>query len=159
CPPCRTTVRQRRGPSSSSGSWASSIPNSDCRSRSEKYQGRKSARGVVRPGTTTANDGRVGRLPLLARLAALGQHAGRSAGMRPAGGRALPPTAGVVARFPRGPAFGGFAAHPAFGAGFAGADFHLFGFPDRADGRPALARHAPPLARRQGDLGPFPFAS
>src|SRR5438552_491874 len=51
----------------------------------------------MRPGPAAADDGGVGRLPLLAGLAALGQHAGRAARV-PAAGRPALAAEDLVAR-------------------------------------------------------------
>src|SRR5205807_1412298 len=113
---------------------------------------------VVRARPAAPDDGGVGRLALLAGLAALGQHAGGAARVAAAGGAALAAAHRVADRVHRRAAVVRLAAHPALAAGLAQADVHVVGVADHADGRPALRRHAADLARRQRDLRPGPLA-
>src|SRR5262249_46035374 len=115
-------------------------------------------RRVVRAGAAAADDGRVGRLPLLAGLAALGQHARRAARVAAAGGAPLAAAHRVADRVHRGAAVVRLAAHPALAAGLAQADVHVVGVADGADRRPARRADASHLARRQRDLRPLPLA-
>src|SRR5262245_22453031 len=113
---------------------------------------------VVRAGTATTNDRRVGRLPLIACLAALGQHAGRTARMTPAGSAALAATHRVTHRVHRRAAVVRLATQPALAARLAEADVHVVGVADGADGRPARRADAAHLARWQRDLRPLPLS-
>src|SRR5262249_20810532 len=115
-------------------------------------------RGVVRPRAAPADDGGVGRLPLLSGLAALGQHAGRAARVAAAGGAALAPAHWVADRVLGHAALVGLTAQPTLAAGLAQADAHVVGVADAADRRPALGADPAHLARRQRDLGPLAFA-
>src|SRR5437588_10588893 len=95
------------------------------------------------PGPAPPDDGRVGRLALLARLAPLRQNPGRAARVTAAGGAALAAAHRVADRVHRGAAVVRLAAHPPLAARLAKADVHVLGVADRADGGPALRRHAP----------------
>src|SRR5262245_47404175 len=68
---------------------------------------------VVRAGATPANDGFVGRLALLARLASLGQNAGRAARIAAAGRAPFAATHGMTHRVHGGAAIVGSASLPA----------------------------------------------
>src|SRR5262245_56411825 len=115
--------------------------------------------GVVRAGTAAANDRLVRRLPLLTRLAALGQNARRSARVPAAGGAAFAAAHRVADRVLRRAAVVRLAAHPALAARLAQGDVHVIGVADDADGRPAIHVHAAHFARRQRHLRPAPFAA
>src|SRR4051812_24411818 len=82
---------------------------------------------VMRPRTTPANDRRVRRLPLLARLAALGEHARRTARMPAARGPAFAATHRVADRVHRRATRMRLAPHPALAARLAEADVHMVG--------------------------------
>src|SRR5207248_217758 len=113
---------------------------------------------VVRTGPAAADDGRVRRLPLFPRLAALGEHAGRAARVPAAGGAALAAAHRVADRVHRGAAVVRLAAHVPLAARLAEADVHVLGVADAADGRPALRADAAHFPRRQRDLCPLALA-
>src|SRR5205085_245892 len=96
--------------------------------------------------------------PLLPRLAALGEDAGRAARVAAAGGAALAAAHRVADRVHAGAAVVRLAAHPALAAGLAQADVHVVGVADRPDRRPARRADAPHLAGRQRDLRPLALA-
>src|SRR5262245_23078168 len=112
----------------------------------------------MRTRPATPDDGRVRRLPLLARLAALGQHARRRAGVTTARGAALATAHRVADRVHGRAAVVRLAAHVPLASGLAQADVHVLGVADGADRRPALARDAAHLARGQRDLRPLALA-
>src|SRR5690242_10917163 len=147
--PCRSTFRSSRG--STCGPFFS-----------ERLIARvphiRLARGVPRASPTAADDRLVGRLPLLAGLAALGQHAGRAARVPAAGGPALAAAHRVADRVHRHAAVVRLAALPALAPGLAQTDGHVFGVGDRADRGPAVGADAADLAGRQRDLRPVGLA-
>src|SRR6516165_7361151 len=108
----------------------------------------------MRPGVTLANNGRIRWLPLLAGLAALGQHASWTAWMPPAPSSPFAAAHRVRHRVLRSAPIVRLAAKPALAPGFAQADVHVVGIADHADGRPAIGRHAPDFAGRQRYLRP-----
>src|SRR5688500_12945337 len=85
------------------------------------------------PGLAPPDDRGVARLALVARLAALGQHAGRAARVPAAGGAALTAAHRVIDRVHRRAAVVRLAAHVPLAAGLAQRDVHVFGVADRAD--------------------------
>src|SRR5262245_11914957 len=113
---------------------------------------------VVRAGPPTADDGRVRGLPLFARLAALGEHAGGAARVAAARGAALAAAHRVADRVPRRAAVVRLAAQPALAARLAQADVHVVGVADRADGGATRRTDAAHLAGGQGHLRPAALA-
>src|SRR5207245_9686431 len=99
-------------------------------------------------GPPPPDDGGVGRLALLAGLAALGQHAGRAAGVAAAGGPALAAAHRVADRVHRRAAVVRPAPHPALAARLAQADVHVVRVAHHADGGPALRADAADFAGR-----------
>src|SRR5947209_18932252 len=104
------------------------------------------------------HDGRVRRLPLLARLAALGQYARRASGMATPCGAALAASHGMADRVLRCAALVRLAALPAFAARLAQAQVHVFGIADHADRRPALRADATYFPGGHRQLRPLPLA-
>src|SRR5947209_5652257 len=113
---------------------------------------------IVRTRPATTDDGGIGRLPLFAGLAALGQDAGRATRVSSARSTALAAAHRVADWVHRGAAVVRLAAHPTLASGFAEADVHVLGVADRPDGRPAGGANAAHLTRRQRDLRPSAFA-
>src|SRR5262249_9713109 len=111
-------------------------------------------RSVVRPRPAPAEDRRVGRLAFLAGLAALGEHAGRTARVPTARGPALATPHRVAHRVHGRAPVVRLAPQPPFPPRLAEADVHVLGVADGADGRPALRADAPDLAGGKSDLGP-----
>src|SRR5262249_38299429 len=99
----------------------------------------------------------VRRLAALAGLAALRQHAGRTARMAAALAAALAAAHRMIDRVLRRAAIVRLAAHPAATAGLAEPNVHVVRVADHADRRPAIGAHAADLARRQRDLRPVSF--
>src|SRR5262245_21255515 len=90
----------------------------------------------ARPPPT--DDGSVGRFPLLACLAAFGEHSGRATRMAAARRPTLAPTHRVRDRVHGGTAIVRLTAEPALPASFSQADVHVLGIANRSDCGPAL---------------------
>src|ERR1700722_1081060 len=96
----------------------------------------------MRTRPATANDRRIRRLPLLACLAALGEHAGRTARMATALATTFAATHRMIDRVLRSSAIVRLAAHPALATRLAKADVHVLGVADRANCCPAFVTDA-----------------
>src|SRR3954454_14767872 len=108
-------------------------------------------------GLAPPDDRRVARLALVARLAALGEHATRAARVPPARGAALAAAHRVIDRVHRRAAVVRLAAHVPLAAGLAERHVHVLGVADDADGTAALAADAADLAGGQRELRPLAF--
>ncbi len=95
-------------------------------------------RSIVRSRPSPAEDGGVRRFPPLACLAALGQDAGGTTRMAPAGSSALASPHGMRNRIHRSAAIVRLAPEPALAPRLAETDIHVLGVADGADGRPAF---------------------
>src|SRR5258708_7011547 len=111
----------------------------------------------MRAGTTAADDRSVGRFPLLARLAALRQHASRTTGMSAARGTSFAAAHRVADRVHRRAAVVWFPPKPTLAARLANADVHVVRIANYADGGAALGTDAAHFAGRQRDLRPVAF--
>src|SRR5262249_39719038 len=115
-------------------------------------------RGIPRAGLAATDDRRIRWLPLLPRLAGLGEYAGRRARVPATGRPAFAAAHRVAHRVHRHAAIVRLAAHPSLAAGLAEVDVHVLGVGDRADRCPAVGVHAADFAGRQRQLGPVLLA-
>src|SRR5207244_1969233 len=115
--------------------------------------------GIMRAGVAMPDDRRIRWLALLASLAALGQHAGRTTRVPAALAAAFATAHRVAHRVLRRAAVMRLAALPALPSRFAQADVHVVGIADGANRGPAFRCDAAHLAARQRDLRPVTFAS
>src|SRR5438132_1003985 len=105
----------------------------------------------MRTGPAPADNGGVRWFPFLARLASLGQHAGRAARMAAARGTAFTAAHRMADGIHRGAAVVGLAAHPAFAARLAEADIHVVRIPHGPNRGAAVGADAAHLAGRQSN--------
>src|SRR5438105_2614490 len=101
----------------------------------------------MRARPTAPNDRTVGRLPLLAGLATLGEDARGTARVPTASGTTFTATHRMADGVHRGAAIVRLAAHPAFAARFSQTDVHVIRVADGADCRPAIGTEAANFAR------------
>src|SRR5262249_4377815 len=113
---------------------------------------------VVRARTAAADNRRIGRLPLLARLAALGQYTRRAARMASAFAAPFAAAHRMANGILRRAALMRFATQPSLAACLAQADIHVLGVAQRATGCPTFGADAANFARWQSDLRPVAFA-